>query len=1833
MPVSSYSDTSFTPSTVNTADQDVHKQLTADRERARPGFLGGLIGSTILAAPDLVDTIGASVIPGVERGDFNHATVGSVLNAFGSPGLNRFVNEQQGATEVISGIGGLFVANAITKRITAPGGLVMTGLRSSPALRSVIALNSSYDRALKAATIGLREVGARGEMSSASLTGLLQYRSLGVNSTVNLGRAQRGVRAFGAAKGVRDAAVFEGVFATIMNQNSVFFSEDLTENLAFAGMGLAIGGAIGRVQSNWALRQVKNSSAVTSELVRAYDRKGFEAARRLQIDDPLVADKKFLGFDNGLLFDTATSQALHAADLRLATNTTESGIRLGANRGDAATSLQSLMFQSLNKGTQDGLHSVSKTGFNDSHQAYKALQEGIEREPTLLYGASEVGIANADQGIRVTDVMRKSAIEAKIDGLNDLIKNDGRIKLNKDGTESIIPLKPEERQEIIEAVAKLRYDNSKQGLVQLFPGELAPIEFASIIDNLPFRRVRTESAAGKTVFYAEKLAEGDSAIGIGDDLALYTPDNVPIDKMNMHDTIHMYRVGRHAADRIAAGNTVVNLGDKPNWFQLDMAERIMQKSGREDLITLPKGMSRQDAIVESMAQKIDAIRGGGKENPALRFGGGYDKLRPPLNDVAAFAARVKYNMPQFTPQQAGMYMTHENPIEMLMYGFANGDEVRKMGYQGLQEEVKAAASIQGLTDDFARSFESMNGRSFDFMMTRDGEELVPIMVYKRPMAESDWTREALDFSIANRKAFQRSVLTSSTADPFNRALAEALFNDTNYRQALKIDELADNQQTSFIPGLGNKAPQSPFGSLTDSFAPREHRDRDILTMSSASRFKDTQDRITRDIMAKVVSETMGDILTRVSAPRVGESRVMLNQFFSQRQGWSFAEDIAEDGTKLNKAKVVEVALPNGKKGYQFVLADSQNNATRFQQQFGREMEKNQVLLNSQEVPMVLDELGLEAITRFEQLTEFRRKAQNTLLRAQGMSEIERQFMWVPSQQTYGKFIAMTFDATGKVVPGWGIVANTTAELSAREAELTKRAGFQNGWTVRRKDSVTQFMDLWDKAQMDWHDASLTMVASGKVNKGLTVGQDIDLHAWERANAMMVDGFVDHGRDVLRFMTKDAVDAARIRAEVGRSESAVGNGAKELKHGGIFDRYVQNITGTPASADRNGMVAPIFKQIEDRVNGFLKDVTPTSSKVYTALQDKFRTIPWIKNDSNQQLFDKLVKDLGPYMPFNNVKQLIDASTGHAVPKEMAEISAKISWMEATSKLRWGESVHAIMNVGSLIHNLPAVTKTIQRRIGETAEQHSKRIGHVATIFGDEAGVAVANPAKIMYLAMKDARKPVFDEFTRKATERGYMNQEVAELERQWSVIKTPGALRSFMFGNPHADVEGATNGAQRIARKIAKNGGLDHYLGYISDKSEAYTRRMAMYYGRRVAELEGVTKVDDQIAYAHDIANKVIANYDPRNRPEIFQGPIGAPIGLFQSYVVNYYQRLFRMFETADTKALASQALWQGSVFGIHSFGPFWAAANSMFFDRGETQADLTDSFENRLGTAEGDLLSYGVLANLPKLFNLIPGVDGVDGANIFTRGDTNVRLPVVNMPIASSVKRIWTGVNQMVDTWDNEAGISKQQVAEIMSNSIGNRPLAGMIEIFGAGGYDTDPNGQVVSQAENLLSMETAYRLIGVKGMQQQKDVEAFYADKTATEEAAAKQTTLRLETRASIRAGNFDALPDIFVRYVKNGGKKEYFTRWYKDAMESALETRSERRLSDLMKNGTKMASINRLLDAGVSPLEDAEVGDEDYGQAAEIKKQTKDRVDQMFSQEDPTQPEDTSGKMDFGL
>src|SRR3546814_13694045 len=78
------------------------------------------------------------------------------------------------------------------------------------------------------------------------------------------------------------------------------------------------------------------------------------------------------------------------------------------------------------------------------------------------------------------------------------------------------------------------------------------------------------------------------------------------------------------------------------------------------------------------------------------------------------------------------------------------------------------------------------------------------------------------------------------------------------------------------------------------------------------------------------------IMTLIAAPRAGQSMVMLNHFFSQRQGWDLAEELTEEGIKTGKPKLLARPLPNGGTGFGFELADTTKNRERFEAQRSEE---------------------------------------------------------------------------------------------------------------------------------------------------------------------------------------------------------------------------------------------------------------------------------------------------------------------------------------------------------------------------------------------------------------------------------------------------------------------------------------------------------------------------------------------------------------------------------------------------------------------------------------------------------------------------------------------------------------------------------------------------------------------------------------------------------------------------------------------------------------------------------------------------------------------------------
>lgn len=1752
--------------------------------RAPGAAIAATIGGSVV---DLIDTASSS-LGLTDRQDVNN----KFLGAIGSPGLTGWFDQNRGAVEVGSGVAGIIVSDVIARKLLRPASKAMKAIRGVPYVGKIATLDAQYSRAVRLANLTTRAMATRGMVGVERFAGVeMNLAALGGKALATSGqKASRAVFRAGLARGTARYAGTEAVMATTLNQNSFLYSDDLAHNLAWSAAGLGIVGGIESMVSAYALRKIANSDAVRQLNARSYDVTGLETQRihassivddLLKSADGSVEDSSFLWGSGGATTDKITSMAISASELQKPRGITERALSLFGKREAIATPQLTMAFEELNKVTTRGLTGVSKAGFGTKLEGLGApIKESLVREPGFLYGIEEIGTTVENMTRRETAALRDAGLSKRLDAATQLLADGGKWKRTryktKDGekfSDELVPLSDEAADALRAEVKELQFKSTHTPVTMLEPGEWVPIQLGDLADNYKPRSLVEEGGLGDDnikIWSRQKDKKGEQTLGIGSDGELYLPGNGRLEALKTEDMLNLFQIGNKAVRDMASAGHKLTLPSKPNWFQLDMAEQLIKATDNPGAVVFPGKMTRQSALVESFAQKVTSLR---RREQAIKLASTRGTAEG-ISEAKAFEQKVFFNLPRLTSYQQGLMGTSETPLDFVLAGLRTGDEVRAMSHDDIVKLLNDSKKITQFTDETMDTIDELHGSSFNFLMDRDGNAIKPIIGYKRPLSPHDWSRDELFTRQAMKAQSTREILVGPTADPITREIVNAIMSNPNAAEARRVLELADDQARSFVPGFRESAPQTTTGSFMNAITSRERRDADNLIMRAASIVKEDESRITAAVMRGMIGDVMGDSITVINSPRNVQTKLLLNQFHTFRPGW----ELAREPTK--------VQLPDGKTGYQFVLDhESATNQTWFRERFGRDLKKGQPMLSPNGTEVVLDELGMDTLNRLQQIHGAEIAMKNTLLRSQGLPELKEVPFYAAPPNDKGKFVAYVFDLQDNVVPGMKISADSPEGLTKAIAEA--QGNLKAGYSIRQRSQVESFMTLWDKAQMDFIAPNTTAIQPKKHNFGKATGSLLNPNAFDEALVSVRDNMVRHGTDILEILFEEPLKAARARSAIARVESGIGE--KAAQHSSVYDRYVQNLLGRNALGAKDSFFGDAFGWAEKRLNGVL--ASPQAMKMgdtFQAMKDFIRTAAPGRSPSGSE-FDKLAQSLGEYMPYKTAMEMAARESGGRTPTEIAAITSKLSWFEAASRLRWFESMHAVANVGSLLANTPAVVKALQPLAGETIEQAARRNSSLVMMGAtpDGKGIGLVNTPKLIWNSMRDAWKKVPDEFTQRAIRLGYMDQEVAEFQRSWGAIDSKDGWRGFVFGNKSAEGTG-------VGARVARSGGIDKWLSILSDKSEAFTRQWGMYTGRRVAESIGIHNVDDQLTFAHDLTNKIIANYDPRNRPEVFQGALGAPIGLFQSYVLNYYQRMFRYIETGNGRAVATQFAAQGAVFGAESV-PGWDAVNWAFFDhqQGEND-DPVDSMYRRFGTADADLIMHGTLSNIPKIF-------GMDGISLYTRGDSQFRAPVVNMPVADTMKRLFNGIMEGVNQVRTEAGLSLNHTAEIMSNMITNRPLAGMLEVGGAHGYDTSWDGQVVSQAKG--SAESTFRILGVRAMRQQKEIEMFYQNKNAQEEQNGRKTTLRSATRAAIRDQRYDAVPGLFKEYVQAGGDPRYYTRWVKDSFSAALDTRGERQLGKALKDedGSKDAMIGRLLDSQVDITEDDTASD-DYGREKEI-------------------------------
>lgn len=318
----------------------------------------------------------------------------------------------------------------------------------------------------------------------------------------------------------------------------------------------------------------------------------------------------------------------------------------------------------------------------------------------------------------------------------------------------------------------------------------------------------------------------------------------------------------------------------------------------------------------------------------------------------------------------------------------------------------------------------------------------------------------------------------------------------------------------------------------------------------------------------------------------------------------------------------------------------------------------------------------------------------------------------------------------------------------------------------------------------------------------------------------------------------------------------------------------------------------------------------------------------------------------------------------------------------------------------------------------------------------------------------------------------------------------------------------------------------------SDISESLVRKYSLMTGVEMGRrLYGPNASQRQIAmFARDFMKQSVGNYSTSQRPMMFQGTLGAAMGLFQTYMLTYAQNMYRHVELQDYKGLGKTMLAQAGIFGAGSLPGFQPISQAIGEHYSDEHWDLVSGTYRALPDKMADFLIYG----LPS--NIAPAVH--------TRGDVNPRIPggVTTMVAPSMVMQAMDTMFAAGKALGQLDANSGQAFLEALSMQSVSRPLARVSELV-TGTAITRQGKQVAGEEEVWSAQGIIARVLSTRTLQEAKLREATHLNSYygAIDNEARQGVVQQLKT--SIRAGTLDAerMDELAYSYLRTGSPQGF--------------------------------------------------------------------------------------------
>lgn len=1192
----------------------------------------------------------------------------------------------------------------------------------------------------------------------------------------------------------------------------------------------------------------------------------------------------------------------------------------------------------------------------------------------------------------------------------------------------------------------------------------------------------------------------------------------------------------------------VSLAD--NWRRLDaIDEGIRRGHIRPEDITFAKGSDLNKMRMEVVNQKF-------KEYVAYRkkiaVPAKYVKTKkPPMNDAAI---RYALNMPS---SQNG----DVSELEQLFHGlYITGKE--DLQGMSLQELVSQTVKLRHWDDpnlEFAQqTLDELKAEDYNSLLRgnsfgppdkvrKAGQYLEPVLAWRQNLTADSYKLQTINNDLMLRRGEVKGALLGDNYDPkLKRRVAAA--DTLSGKLAANLDT---NPAAKVATGIDEINQASLRGEAT--FTTSRFASRDDPIMQAAHEINTITDRIKNrhiiDTLNTVGSHGKSYELT-FNTLRTKENEAHLFQFgeyLRARQGGWYLE---------------KQTFKNPDGTHSFVLdVTKEFNQKRFRALFDKELTKGTLM------PRITTDAGAyqalqispqayEAALSMRELGERLLADQNRIRAGMGQSLINQKNWWAPPRVFSNKHIAYIVNRTDEGTIKRIIVGDTEADLAAKKAssEVQEYIKSVDGVVYNQDEMVTRlgesgFHSKRDEIFFELLDAGDHVVKGTKASRGSSV-----------------DPFTNSGRELLdesvealnRQWENVARDTVQLWFEPQIAYAQRADFVSPAPKGKLspWAYYKDTLVGNRLLR-RDTTIGKFYTFVEDHADRALErywDATKgrgISGLVSGTVQKKLADVGFAPATKR---FERLKQELGDWLPYETTQQWLESNFNISPPKGAKQFAAQLNGLTSALTLRMFEFAHPILNLSGVIATSPAVINALKMRADEDLAGWSARTSAYGSIVPSKKPFSFFNSVKLMTKAATYGFKPQGRLELEYAKKFGYLDQQVAELNNILvKPLRSEGDWRDF---------------ASRAVDVVST----------LSDKSEVMSRGWAHMAGVLLAKEHGI--VDQKMAhtFAHRFANEIIGDYRSSNRPTVFQGALGMPLGLFQTYIWNYYQRIFSYIENRQYKALATQYAMQASLYGTSTM-PGFDVFNSLWNSADQSRGNPVDEIQSRFGPATADLLLYGTLSNIPKIF-------GGDGIALYSRGDANPRVPTFIDPSTAPIVQLANNFYQMLasvgDQLMGPGGLSAQQTSEAFSQYFINRPMARVMELFA--GYSTDRNGNVL--ADDIYSATSIIaRTMGMRTLQEAKTMEVMRRQKLTEIDQYATRARLREAIKSATRGGdiNESLLQGAFEDYALSGGDPTQFSRFLKTTIMAATTPKGQKKLEELLNSNTRISDAMRLLNAGV--------------------------------------------------